>query len=115
MVGPLVRRWRQVRQQPPSELETLMAGPLGGRWRQVWQRPPPELETSMVGPWGVLAAGLAAATTRIRDIDGRPPRGSWLQVRQRPPLELETSMVGPLGGAGGRSGSGHRQSWRRRW
>jgi hypothetical protein len=24
-------------------------------------------------------------------------------------------MVDPLGGVGGRSGSGHHQSWRRRW
>jgi hypothetical protein len=47
----------------------------------------------MVGPpWGLLAVGLAVTTTEVEDIDG-----------------------GPLGGAIGRSGSGHYRSWRRRW
>jgi hypothetical protein len=44
------------------------------------------------GPLGVLAAGPAAATTKVGDIDGGPP-----------------------GGAIGRSGSGHHQIWKRRW
>jgi hypothetical protein len=46
----------------------------------------------MAGPLGVLAAGPAAATIEVGDVDGGPP-----------------------GGAGGRSGSSHHQSWRRRW
>jgi hypothetical protein len=69
----------------------------------------------MAGPWGVLPAGLTAATTGVGYVDGGPPRGCFRHVRQRPPPELETSMVGPLGGASGRSGSGHHRSWRRQW
>jgi hypothetical protein len=46
----------------------------------------------MAGPWGVLMVGSAAATTGVGDVDGAP-----------------------LGFAGGRSGSGHHRSWRRRW
>jgi hypothetical protein len=37
--------------------------------------PPSELATSMAGPSGVLLAGPAAATTRVGDVDGGPPRG----------------------------------------
>jgi hypothetical protein len=77
---------------PEKFRDTSMAGPLGGCYRQVRQRPPPELETSMAGPLGVLPAGSAAATTGVGDVDG-----------------------GPLGGATGRSGSGHHWSWRHRW
>jgi hypothetical protein len=98
-----------------------MAG-LWGCYRHVWQRPPPKLKTSMLAPWGVLAAGPAAATTGVGDVDsgtpgscyrhvqqrpppkfdvgdvdGRPPRGCWWQGRQRPPPKLKTSMAGPLG------------------
>jgi hypothetical protein len=54
-------------------------------------------------------------------VDGEPRELSELEVRARPPSglrevpkleiqKLETSMVGPLGGAGGRSDSGHHQS-----
>jgi hypothetical protein len=46
---------------------------------KVWK-----LKTLMAAPLGVLAANLAAATTEIGDVDGRPS-----------------------GGAGGRSDSGH--------
>jgi hypothetical protein len=70
MAGPL-GCWRQVQQWPPPKLETSMAGPLGC-WRQVRQRPPPKLEMSMAVPLGVLAAGPAAATTEVGDVDGGP-------------------------------------------
>jgi hypothetical protein len=43
-------------------------------------------------PWGLLAVGLAAATTEVRDVDGGPPEG-----------------------AVSRSGGGHHRSWRHRW
>jgi hypothetical protein len=33
-------------------------------------------QTSMAGPLGVLAAGLAATTTDVEDVDGRPPMGA---------------------------------------
>jgi hypothetical protein len=46
----------------------------------------------MAAPLGVLAAGPAAAITKVEDIDGRP-----------------------LEGAAGMSDSGHHRSWRRRW
>jgi hypothetical protein len=49
-------------------------------------------QTSTAGPLGVLAAYLAAATTKARDFDG-----------------------GPLRGVVRNSGSGHHRSWRRRW
>jgi hypothetical protein len=49
-------------------------------------------QTSTAGPLGVLAAYLAAATTKARDFDG-----------------------GPLRGVVGNSGNGHHRSWRRRW
>jgi hypothetical protein len=49
-----------------------MAGPRGC-WRQVKQRPPPEFETSMARPLGLLAAGPAAATNGVGDVDGEPP------------------------------------------
>jgi hypothetical protein len=47
--------------------------PRGGCCRQVRQRPPSELETSMVGPLGVLSAGPTAATIAVGDVDGEPP------------------------------------------
>jgi hypothetical protein len=95
--GPLGGCWRQIRQRPPPELETLMSDPLGGvggrsgsghhrSWRRRWR-----------APWGVLAAGPAATTTKVEDVDGGPPGGCWRQVRQRPPTKLETSMAGPWG------------------
>jgi hypothetical protein len=65
----------EVRQRPPLKLKTSMAGPLGCWW-QVWQWPPPKLETSMSGLLGVLAAGPAAATTEVEDVDGGPPGGA---------------------------------------
>jgi hypothetical protein len=106
-----------------------MAGPRGGvgsrsgsshhrSWRRRWR-----------GPWGALAAGPAAATTEVEDVDGGPPRGCYRDFWQWPPPKLETSMVdplgvlaagltvvttevedidsGPLGGVGSRSNSGH--------
>jgi hypothetical protein len=33
------------------------------------------LKTSMAAPLGVLAVVLAAATTDVEDVDGRPPMG----------------------------------------
>jgi hypothetical protein len=51
-----------------------MVGPLGGCWRHVRQRLPPKLKTLMAGPWRVLAAGLAAATTEVKDVNGGPLR-----------------------------------------
>jgi hypothetical protein len=59
------------------------------------------------GPPGVLVVGLAAATIDVEDVDGRPPEGCCRDFRQRPPPKLETSMAGLLGGAGGRFDSGH--------
>jgi hypothetical protein len=46
--------------------------PPGGCCRQVRQQPPPELETSMAGPLGVLAASPTVATTEVGDVDGDP-------------------------------------------
>jgi hypothetical protein len=50
----------------------------------------------MVGPLGVLSVFLAAATTEVGDVDGRPPEGRCRYLRQRPPPKLETSMVDPV-------------------
>jgi hypothetical protein len=69
----------------------------------------------MAGPLGVLSGFPVVATTKVGDVDGRPPRLCWQQVRQWPPPNLKTSMVVPLGGAVGISGSGHHRSWRCRW
>jgi hypothetical protein len=55
------------------------------------------LKTSMAAPLGVLVAGLAAAITEARDIDGGPPGGCCRDFWQRPPLMLKMSMAGPLG------------------
>jgi hypothetical protein len=44
-----------------------------------------KLEMSMAGPLGVLAAGPAAVTTKVEDVDGGPPGGVGGKVRQRPP------------------------------
>jgi hypothetical protein len=90
------------------------------------------LKTSMAGPLGVLAAGLAAATTDVEDVDDGAPGCCCRDFRKRPPLELKTSMAAPLVvlaagpiaattdvedidvmppmGAVGISGSGHHQS-----
>jgi hypothetical protein len=65
----------------------------------------------MPSPYGVLAVGPAVATTRVGDVNAGP-WGCWRQVRQRSPLKLKMTMAGSLGGAVGRSGSGHHQSWR---
>jgi hypothetical protein len=68
----------------------------------------------MAGLLGVMATGPVAATTEVRDVDGGP-----LGVLAAGPAAA-TIEVGdvdggpPLGGAGGRSGSSHHQSWRRR-
>jgi hypothetical protein len=35
------------------------------------------LKTSMAGPWVVLAAGPAAATTEVEDVDGGLLGGCW--------------------------------------
>jgi hypothetical protein len=98
-----------------TNVEDVDDGPPGGCWRQVRQRPPPVLKTSMVGPLGVLVASPTAATTDVKDVDGGPPGGCCRDFQQRPPPMLKTSMAGPLRGDGGRSGSGHHRSWRRRW
>jgi hypothetical protein len=98
-----------------TKVEDIDGGPPRGCGRQVRQQPPPKLNTSMAGLGMVLAVDLAATTTEFGDVDGGPPGGCWWQVRQWPPLKLAMLTVGPLEGAGGRSGSGHHQSWRRRW
>jgi hypothetical protein len=51
----------------------------------------------MVGPWLVLAAGSAAATTDVEDVDGSPPGRCCRDFRQRPPPMLKTSMASLLG------------------
>jgi hypothetical protein len=67
---------RKVPELEVRKLETWMADPLGGAggrfdsghhqsWRHRWQ-----------GPWGVLAAGLAATTTEVGDVDGGLPGGA---------------------------------------
>jgi hypothetical protein len=75
-----------------TEVEDVDGGPLGGCWRDFQQRPPSKLETSMAAPWGVLSGFLTAATTEVGDVNGEPP-GGVVRI----------------------SGSGHHQSWRRRW
>jgi hypothetical protein len=65
----------------------------------------------MAGPLGVLAVGLVAATTEVEDVDDEPPFGGAVGIFwQRPPPKLKASMAGLLGGAVGRSGSGHHPS-----
>jgi hypothetical protein len=60
----------EVRERPLSTLRnTLTVGP-----REVPELEVRKLETWMAGPWGVLAVGLAAATTKVEDVDGGP---SW--------------------------------------
>jgi hypothetical protein len=94
--GPLVGVTRKILAAGTKLSKTLMAPPLwgaGGKsgsghhrsWKHRWR-----------APWGVLAAGLTAATTGVGDVNGGPPGGCWRQVRQRPPPELETSMAPPL-------------------
>jgi hypothetical protein len=112
-------------------------GPPGGCYQQVQQRSPPKLKTSMVGPLGVLSAGPAAATTVVEDVgagplgvlaagpaaattedgdvDGGPPWGLLVAGLAATTTDVEDVDGGPPGGAGGRSGSGHHRSWRRRW
>jgi hypothetical protein len=62
---------------------------------KIQELPPSTLTNIDGGPLGVLAAGLAAATTKVEDVDGEPPGGCWRQVRQRPPPKLKTLMEGP--------------------
>jgi hypothetical protein len=50
----------------------------------------------MARPMGVLAAGLAMATTDVEDVDGGPLGGCYQDFWQLPPPKLETSMVGSL-------------------
>jgi hypothetical protein len=40
-------------------------------------------------PWGVLAAGLAATTTEVGDVDGRPPGGCCQQGPTTVTTEVE--------------------------
>jgi hypothetical protein len=66
------------------------------------------------GPLGVLAAGPAAATTEVRDINGGPPRGCWqylqeLEVRERPPSTWKHWRRAPGRCQSWRSGSAHHQ------
>jgi hypothetical protein len=76
----------------------------------------PELEVRMRPPStlrnvdGEPPRGAGAGGSEVGDIDDGSPGGCWRQVRQRPPPKLKTSMEGPLGGAGGRSDSGHLRS-----
>jgi hypothetical protein len=122
----------EVRKDPPSMLRNVDGGPLGGAgvggpevgdidggplggcWQKVWQRPPPKLETSMVDPWGVMAEGPAAATTEVGDIDGGP-LGGYGGRSASGHYQSWRRRWGPPGGVGGRSTSGHHRSWRRRW
>jgi hypothetical protein len=57
-------------------------------------------------PSGVLATDLAATIAEVKDVDGGP-----LEVLVAGPVAITTKVEnvegGPLGGAGGRSGSGH--------
>jgi hypothetical protein len=64
----------------------------------------------MAGPMGVLAAGPAAATTEVKNVDGRPPRGVLAVGPAVATTDVEDVDGGPPGGAGGRSGSGHHRS-----
>jgi hypothetical protein len=76
-----------------------MVGPLGGAgrrsgsghhqsWRRRWR-----------AAWGVLAAGLAAATTEVEDVDGGAPGGCWRQGAAVPTTKVEDVDDGPPGGA----------------
>jgi hypothetical protein len=51
----------------------------------------------MAGPLGLLAAGPAAATTDVEDIDGGAPGYCCRDFRQRSPPMLKTSTTSPLG------------------
>jgi hypothetical protein len=73
---------------------------------EVRVRPPSMLRNVDGGPPG----GAEAGGSEVGDVDGGPPGGCWRQVLQRPLPKLKTSMAGLLGGAGGRSGSGHLRS-----
>jgi hypothetical protein len=75
--GPPGGCWRQVRQRPPPMLKTSMAGPLGVAVGISGSGHHRSLKTSMAGPLRVLAAGPAAATTDVEDVDGGPPGGCW--------------------------------------
>jgi hypothetical protein len=127
---------RDFRQWPPPELKTSMMDPLwvlaagpasattdvedidggtpGGCWRQVRQRPPSKLEMSMAAPLGVLAIGPAAATTEAGDVDGGA-LGVLSGFLAAATTGAEDIDGGPPMGAGGRFGSCHHRSWRRRW
>jgi hypothetical protein len=68
----------------------------------------------MVSPLGVLSVGPTATTTEVEDVDGGPPGGVLSAGPIAATTEVEDVDGGPLGGDGGRSSSGHHQSWRRR-
>jgi hypothetical protein len=77
----------EVREQPPSTLRDVDDGPPRSKsWRRRWR-----------ALCGVLAAGSAAATTKVEDVVGGPLWGCWRQVRQRPLSKLKTSMAPPWG------------------
>jgi hypothetical protein len=61
----------------------------------------------MAGPLGVLAAGPAAATTEVEDVDDMPPLGCWRQDPAAATTEVEDIDGGPPGGTSGRSDSAH--------
>jgi hypothetical protein len=87
----------EVRECPPSTLRNIDGAPPGdvGVGSS-------EVGDVDGGPLGVVAAGLAAATTEVEDIDDGSPVGCWWQIRHQPHLKLKTSMTDPLGGAGGK-------------
>jgi hypothetical protein len=49
------------------------------------------------GPVGSRSGAPTAATTKVEDVDGGPPRGYWRQVQQRPPSKVKMSMAAPWG------------------
>jgi hypothetical protein len=61
-----------------------------------------------------LSASPAAATIGVGDVDGGPP-GVLPAGPTAATIGVGDVNGGPPGGAAGRSGSGHHQSWRRRW
>jgi hypothetical protein len=65
-------------------------------------------------PPSTLRNALTAGPREVPELEVRKLE-TWMAPGRRPPPKLETSIAGPLGGAAGRSDSGHHQSWRRRW
>jgi hypothetical protein len=85
MAGPREVPEAKVRERPPSTLRNIDSGSPGGA--RAGDLGVPTINAKKVNgrpPWRVLAAGPAAATTEVGDVDGGPSRG-----------------------AGGRSGNGH--------